>query len=744
MKARVVLSGIILLTAAAPGTAATRLVPDGYATIQEGIDACAEGDVVIVAPGRYVENINFGGRGIILRSKDPSDADVVSDTIVDGGRSGSVVTFDSGEGSSCVLDGFTITGGQGEYGGGIYCADSSPTITNCVIVDNTTNRWTEGGGIYCTGSSPTIEDCTISDNWPTGNGGGVCCYWDSNPSIINCRIANNRITGSQRGGGIFCSRSAPTVVGCVISGNTYCGITGGEPTVRDCVIRNNGGGGGVMSAGGLITGCTIEGNTDHGLWECSGAIVNCVISNNQGYEDGAGVARCTGPIDNCLIIGNMAATASGGGIDITASSSAITNCIITGNWASRRGGGIYGWFGSNATVRNCIVWNNRLADEREMNEIVLVYDPGRPCTLTVSYSDVEGGLAGTRVEEGSELIWGPGNIEADPLFVDPAWGDYHLPVYSPCTDAGDPDFVAEPGATDIEGEPRVVNGRVDIGAYEFQGPVHVLVDDDAPGDPGPGDPNVSDPEEDGTALHPFDSVQEAVDAASEGQVVMIHRGVYRGEVDFMGKAITVTSATDAAVLENPDDFAVLFWRGEGAGSVLKNVVVRDSFAGIFAAGSSPTIRNVTVVGNNHSVVALEAEPDVSNSILQGGFWWGCPVRYSCVGEGVAGEGNIGGDPMFVDPANGDYHLLSERGRYRATTDEWLLDRVSSPCIDAGDPASDYSREPEPNGGRINMGAYGGTAYASMSETWPPGDLNDDRVVDMLDFAIMAAYWLEDG
>ena len=82
--------------------------------------------------------------------------------------------------------------------------------------------------------------------------------------------------------------------------------------------------------------------------------------------------------------------------------------------------------------------------------------------------------------------------------------------------------------------------------------------------------------------------------------------------------------------------------------------------------------------------------------------------------GLAGH-SYGIKPGFVDANAGDYHLLSERGRYRATTDEWLLDDVTSPCIDGGDPNIEPENEPMPNGGRVNMGAYGGTESASMSE-----------------------------
>lgn len=100
------------------------------------------------------------------------------------------------------------------------------------------------------------------------------------------------------------------------------------------------------------------------------------------------------------------------------------------------------------------------------------------------------------------------------------------------------------------------------------------------------------------------------------------------------------------------------------------------------------------------------------------------------------------DPSFADPANDDYHLLSERGRYWPAHDIWVLDRASSPCVDGGDPAMTPTGEPMPNGGRINMGAYGGTSYASMSE-WPlEGDLNKDGVVDGKDLAMFALEWAE--
>ncbi len=117
------------------------------------------------------------------------------------------------------------------------------------------------------------------------------------------------------------------------------------------------------------------------------------------------------------------------------------------------------------------------------------------------------------------------------------------------------------------------------------------------------------------------------------------------------------------------------------------------------------------------------------------------IRYSDVQGGWEGEGNIDLDPCFaafgcwvqtVNPGvstvpgysdaiwiDGDYHVKSEAGRWDPMRKDWVLDEVTSPCVDAGDPNSPVADEPEFNGGRINVGAYGGTAEASKSYQVPP-------------------------
>ncbi len=252
---------------------------------------------------------------------------------------------------------------------------------------------------------------------------------------------------------------------------------------------------------------------------------------------------------------------------------------------------------------------------------------------------------------------------------------------------------------------------------------------------------------DGSKSKPFRTIQKGIDTAANGCRVFVRPGVYTEGLTFFGKAITVqgiATSVGLPMLEKPNDFAVSFYNGEGPDTILKNFVIKNSFLAVFIAGSSPTLRNLTIVNNKSGIEAYSgSEPNISSCI----FWenresdlFQCQASYSCTQQ--PGEGNINTDPLFADPCNGDYHLLSERGRYWPEHNVWVLDKVTSPCIDGGDPNADSSSEPRPNGGRINMGAFGGTPYASMSISWLDGDINYDHIVNMTDLAILADNWLK--
>jgi len=203
--------------------------------------------------------------------------------------------------------------------------------------------------------------------------------------------------------------------------------------------------------------------------------------------------------------------------------------------------------------------------------------------------------------------------------------------------------------------------------------------------------------------------------------------------------------------------------------IQNNLIALNSGAGIgIYASSSPTvIANNTIVDTSPSGyeyagirVYGSVAPIIRNCILwrNGDELKGCTATYSCVkGNDTDGKNNDDGDfnistdPLFADSNSVDYHLKSQAGRWDANEGRWTIDEVTSPCIDAGDPMTAIGREPFPNGGRINMGAYGGTAEASKSyfgkppcETIVAGDINGDCAVNFLDFHLMALRWLTNG
>ena len=197
-------------------------VPADYTTIQAGIDAAADSDTVLVHTGTYVENINFIGKLITVGSLflTTQNTSYISSTIIDGNSSGSVVTFESGEDSTAILYGFTITNGLASgiypenYGGGIHCNSSSPSLENLKILENSADN---GAGIGClNNSNPNISNALIVQNTAINNGGAIYCG-SSNPDIRNITSSNNLALG---GGAIFAVNSNPLLKNSILWNDT--------------------------------------------------------------------------------------------------------------------------------------------------------------------------------------------------------------------------------------------------------------------------------------------------------------------------------------------------------------------------------------------------------------------------------------------------------------------------------------------------------------------------------------------
>jgi len=201
---------IVLFTIPVVSYSAVIEVPKDYNTIQAAIDVAAKGDTVLVAPGTYVENIDFKGKAITVKSSGGAGV-----TVIDGNQMGSVVAL--GAADNAVLDGFSITNGLSSHCGGVS-SYGNQLITNNFIFGNTATCCS--GGIRCGGATypcAVISNNIIFNNTVTHAGGGIRCLNTAAPLIINNTIFNNY---AGQGGGIESRlNTQPTVVNTILWGN---------------------------------------------------------------------------------------------------------------------------------------------------------------------------------------------------------------------------------------------------------------------------------------------------------------------------------------------------------------------------------------------------------------------------------------------------------------------------------------------------------------------------------------------
>jgi len=203
--------------------------------------------------------------------------------------------------------------------------------------------------------------------------------------------------------------------------------------------------------------------------------------------------------------------------------------------------------------------------------------------------------------------------------------------------------------------------------------------------------------------------------------VFVYPGTYYESVDLKGKAITIKGIAGPLglpMLVATGQSAVQMLSGEDTSTVLQNLIIIDSLVGISLVDSNPTLQNMTVVKCGIGVLGLgRSHPMINSCILWGNALEdlaGVTAVYSCVEKlhEVSRLYNMSVDPFFVDSKNNDYRLKTSHGRYESSLDLWIYDEITSPCISTGDPAMEFGLEPQANGDRINMGAFGNTVYAS--------------------------------
>jgi hypothetical protein len=452
--------GWALFGAAASGD--TLRVPEDFPTIQEAIVVAVDGDTVLVADGVYRgelnRNITLMGKAITVRSENGPE-----NCIIDCEQLGRGFQFVDGETAESVVDGFTIRKGYADdfegYGGGILC-DWDPTIRNCWIVGCSSEG--AGGGVSCVASSPRIESCLISGNRTRGSAGGVYLT-RSNAVLTNCTIVGNTSGTVQNAGGVRHGEGAASFYNCVIAGNT-AGF----------------GGGGVWNGGGTEDSCA-----------------------------------CPTFVD-CQIIGNRAGW-SGGGVDNYSGNAHTTLLGTTIAWNDALHAGAYD--GEEGTTYSCVVWGNSPV-ERPPRDVIVRYsdfeggksgygninaDPqfvpgatgtwtadGRldPEQMTVALTDEnadwkENEWAGAFINPNLDqpryfvvrsstrttvTMWAyAAQIRSGKPLVDAGMAyriaRVRLGGDSPCIDFGDPRADGR-GRFDLDGEPRIMGGRIEMGADE--------------------------------------------------------------------------------------------------------------------------------------------------------------------------------------------------------------------------------------------------------------------------------------
>ncbi len=411
----------------------TYTVPGNFETIQKAIDASSIGhyidennqwvwdrDTILVAPGTYFENLTIKDKSVILKSAAGPDT-----TIIDGGNAGRVLTIrqSSNTGANAtrpIIEGFTLTHGNDIAGGAVYALYADPTFRNCIIEDNNAMY---GGGVYATVGACYVvfEDSIIANNHAELYGGGIY-------GIVSCtRLQNSKLinnSAGQYGGGDH-------TTGFCTSFNSW-----------ESVIAGN--------TAGLGGGAVY--NVSHSSCGSGARTRNTLIAHNSAQVGGA------------LYVGGNTFTT----LDFS---------TLAHNTASSMGGAFYG--------EDSPVSPETLNPSYTIANSILYHNTPEPVLPTVSRSVHQANMnivAGSVVEgcvSPENYIGGETNICVDPLFVDPANGDYSLSPNSPAIDIAVSTVTFPDGRTrslntvdhDIDGNSRPEGGGYDIGAYEFSLPV---------------------------------------------------------------------------------------------------------------------------------------------------------------------------------------------------------------------------------------------------------------------------------
>lgn len=343
--------------------------------------------------------------------------------------------------------------GDNNRGGGVHNEGCSPKLYNCIIAHNYGER---GAGMYNWESGPMLNACSIQYNEASDIGGGILNSVNSSPVIRYCYINTNN---------------------AVVYGGGIANVDNCNPIIYQCLIAANNSDG---SAGGILN---TEGSNP--------LIQSCELFNNKASEYGGGILNDDSSpiIVNCIIANGDATLAGGGILNTNGSTPSIVNSTIVYNSAGSVGGAI-GNNSSSPNVTNCILFFNSSG----------VFNIGASIPL-ITYSCVQGGIAGE------------GNISDDPLLESDISPNFHLRPNSPAINAGINDSIPEGIEEDYFVNNRIINGTVDMGAYESEERIYVNL--------------LATGNNNGVSwIDAFTSLESALDIAQEGHVIWVAAGTY--------------------------------------------------------------------------------------------------------------------------------------------------------------------------------------------------------------------------
>jgi len=417
---------LLLLTAflclAAPVHARTILVPQDFPVIQDAIADANDGDVVVVSPGTYVENIDFLGKAITLTSANPNDPNIVAATIIDGSsppdiNNASVVTFKNGEDSNSVLAGFTIQNGAGR-------ADPCGASWSW--------KGTNGGAVFCRGASPAIMKNSFRSCRAEYGGGAIYCHDQASPQIIDNTFIENY--AGWYGGAVFARlKCSPTITRNIFTEN-QCNYLGGAMYLAD-------------QSNSKVTSNFFEKNRSTNL---PGGAIYFFVNSAPTIADNFFISNISSVTGSAIM--------AGGG-----SNAQIVNNFFSGNQlkqATTYGAaiGLYSW--------DTVISNNIIADNNS-NGIYMSSD----ATAVISGNNVWNNAPNNYAGYVTDQTGMNGNISVDPQVgpaLPPPFTSFELHPNSPCIDAGNNAYLPGWLDSDYDGTDRIVNALVDIGPQEYR------------------------------------------------------------------------------------------------------------------------------------------------------------------------------------------------------------------------------------------------------------------------------------